>query len=100
LLRDIISTAKNIDFLYEITKKRLDEVISQQKNQDALYKEVNEKLNILMEEHAKKDTLNKQIKEELDIKNKTVDELQKKIDEIKVIEKSINNRKNTKEPTT
>jgi uncharacterized protein with von Willebrand factor type A (vWA) domain len=54
----------------------------------------------MMAEYEKKESLNKKLNEEINIQKQAVEILQKKIEELKAIEKSINERKNSKEPTT
>jgi hypothetical protein len=100
LIRDIISTSNKKDFLYEKINKRLDNIISEKKEKEFLYQEISKKITVIMEEYEKKNTLNKKLNEEISLQKQTVERLQKKIEELKAIEKSINERKVSKEPTT
>jgi hypothetical protein len=100
LIRDIITISNKKDFLYEETNKRLDNVISEKQEKDFLYQEMSKKISSIMEEYEKKDSLNKKLNEEIVVQKQTVERLQKKIEELKEIEKSINERKSSKEPTT
>jgi hypothetical protein len=100
LIKDVVTLGNKKEVLYEETNRKLDDVISERKKQDILFKEMNDKFNLMVEENEKKDNLNKKLHDELATKKQTVEKLQKKIEKLKAIEKSINERKNTKEPTT
>jgi hypothetical protein len=100
LIRDIIVVNNKKDFLYEETNKRLNNIISEKQEKDFLYQEMSKKFASIMAEYEKADNLNKKLSEEITAQRLTVEILQKKIEELKEIEKSINERKNSKEPTT
>ncbi len=100
LIRDVISSSNKKDFLYEEANKKLDSIISEKHEKDFLYQEISKKIDSILEEYEKKDSLNRKLNEEITVQKQTVERLQKKIEELKAIEKSINERKNSKEPTT
>jgi hypothetical protein len=100
LIRDIIVVNNKKDFLYEETNKRLNNIISEKQEKDFLYQEISKKFASITAEYEKADSLNKKLSEEITAQRLTVEILQKKIEELKEIEKSINERKNSKEPTT
>jgi hypothetical protein len=100
IIRDIIVVSNKKDFLHEETNKRLDSILSEKQEKDFLYQEMSKKIVTIIEDYEKKDSLNKKLNEEITAQRLTVERLQKKIEELKEIEKSINERKNSKEPTT
>jgi hypothetical protein len=100
LIRDVIVVSNKKDFLYEETNKRLDNIISEKQAKESLYQEISKKIDSIMVEYDKKDILNKKLNEEISAQKQTVERLQKKIEELKAIEKSINERKISKEPAT
>ena len=100
LMRDVITEINKKDLLYDETNKKLNNIISEKQERDFTYQEINKKIDSIMVEHEKKDNLNKKLNEEINIQKQAVERLQKKIEELKAIEKSINERKISKEPKT
>jgi hypothetical protein len=100
LIRDIIAVGNKKDLLYEETNKKLDNIISEKQTKELLCQEMSKKIASITEEYEKKESLNKRLNEEIAVQKQAVERLQKKIEELKAIEKSINERKVSKEPTT
>jgi type I site-specific restriction-modification system R (restriction) subunit len=100
LLIYIIDNHLKKEILYEITNKKIDDIIEEKRKQEILYNEIIKKLNDLIEERKRQDILYKKIHSELTEKEQIIEKLQKKIEELKAIEKSLNKRKNVKAPTT
>jgi hypothetical protein len=100
LIRDIIAVGNKKDILYEETNKKLDNVISEKQAKEFLYQEMSKKIASIIEEYEKTESLNKKLNEEITVQKQAIERLQKKIEELKAIEKSINERKSSKEPTT
>jgi hypothetical protein len=78
-LNNILEERDEKEKLYQIAKQKVDEILAEKKYQESLYKELHKELNKEKE---------------------TVESLRKKIEQLKTIEKNINERKQSKAPAT
>jgi hypothetical protein len=100
LLKYFINENRNSELLYEITNKQLDRVIEENRKQEMLYKKISSNLNKIKKEKKQQNALYKKLYKQLNEKEQTVEKLQKTIEDLKAIERSINKRKNVKAPST
>lgn len=100
LLKYFYNESYNNEMLYKMTNKKLDRTIEEKRKQEMLYKNISNDFNKIKKEREKQDALYKKIYEKLNEKEQAVEKLQKTIEDLKAIERSINKRKNVRAPST
>lgn len=100
LLKYFYNESYNNEMLYNITNKKLTRTIEEKRKQQMLYEKISNDFNKINKEREKRDVLHKKLHEKLNEKEQTVEKLQKTIEDLKAIERSINKRKNVKAPST
>lgn len=100
LLSHMIHERQYQAILYEIASKELYDTIEQRDEKEKLYHNTKQKIDEILAEKKRQESLYKELHKELDKEKATVKDLRKTIEQLKTIEKSINERKQPKVPST
>lgn len=100
LLIYLVKEINRDEMLHEYHNARLMGEIEKNKKQLLIYRKLNEKLRDTVRKKAQQDVYYQKLNQELQEKRETIEALQKKIEELKTIERNLNQRRNTKSPTT
>jgi hypothetical protein len=100
LLSHMIHEVQYQEILYEIASKELHNAVEEKEEKEKLYNNTKQKIDIILSEKKHQESLYKELYRELDKEKTTVKNLRKTIEQLKTIEKSINERKQPKAPAT
>jgi chromosome segregation ATPase len=100
LLFHLVKEINKSKMLYEHQSKQLGGEIEKKKEQLLTYKKRNKKLRDIIEKGDQLKIRIRELNHALKEKDETIERLQKKIEELKTIERNLNQRRNTKSPTT
>jgi DNA repair exonuclease SbcCD ATPase subunit len=100
LLTYFVKKINKDKMLYEYHSDRLEDEIDKNRKQLLTYQKLNKKLRDTVRKKIQQDVRYQKLDQELKEKSKTIETLQKKIEELKTIERNLNQRRNTKSPTT
>lgn len=100
LLSHMIHERQYQAILYEMARKGLYDAIEERNEKEKLYHNTKQKIDEILAEKKQKESLYKELHKDLDKEKATVKELRKTIEQLKTIEKSINERKQPKVPST
>lgn len=100
LLLHLLSEQKDQEARYTLVRKQLNSAIEEHNEKERQYKKASQRLNAMLAKIKDQEALNNQLDEALGKERARVETLQRKIEQLKLIEKSITDRKNVKEPTT
>jgi hypothetical protein len=100
LLSHMIREVQYQEILYEIASKELHNAVEEKEEKEKLYNNTKQKIDIILAEKKYQESLYKELHKELDKEKAIVQNLRKTIEQLKTIEKSINERKQPKAPAT
>ncbi len=100
LLVHLLAAQKDQEAHYTAARKQLQSVIEEKNEKERRYQQTSQRLSAMLSKIKRQETLNDQLGQELGKERARVETLQQKIEQLKLIEKSITDRKNHKEPTT
>jgi hypothetical protein len=100
LLSYMIREMQYQEALYEIASKELHNAVEEKEEKEKLYHNTKQKIDVILAEKKQQESLYKELHKELDKEKATVQNLRKTIEQLKTIEKSINERKHPKAPAT
>ena len=100
LLRYMLTEQKNQETLQNMVSQKLYDTIAQRDEKERLYELTNQKLHVALSEKKRQALLYEKLHKALDDAKDRVEMLQKKIEQLKTIEKIIKKRKNPKAPAT
>ena len=100
LLLHFLAEQKDQEARYAQVRKQLNSVLAENKAKERQYKKTSQQLSAMLAKIKQQELLNNQLGEKLGKERARVEALQRKIEQLKLIEKSITDRKNPKEPAT
>jgi len=100
LLSHMIREVQYQEILYKITNKEFHNAVEEKEEKEKLYNSTKQKIDTILSEKRHQESLYKELYKELDKEKATVKNLRKTIEQLKTIEKSINERKQPKAPAT
>ena len=100
LLAQLVREINNRKTLYEHRRNELAGEMRKKEKALLMYQKRNEKLSDIIRQKEQQAVYYQKLERALKEKDETIEMLQKKIEELKTIEKNLNQRRNTKSPTT
>ena len=100
LLLHLLSEQKNQEARYAEIREQLNNTIEEKNDKELQYKKTSQRLSAMLSKIKRQEVLNNQLGQKLGKERARVETLQRKIEQLKLIEKSITDRKSHKEPTT